>query len=341
MQPGDTLPIKGNNHTVPVNQNKTVPRQPRVRDLYDETDVLDEEELAQAVTSKKKWQHGTQKTVKFLTNHPSVEVRLVSSQDPSLETILAEMVDGNPMVLDLEWFCWVKPQVINCYQICSTRGVVVIHDINPDPNEIICNFLSAESGNKFIAKGCGCDYKMLHERFGPTFRIYMEDVHVTRLAPNNLSVNFENMIEMFAGPSTATFKNKKVTTSNWSATELSVQQVLYAAFDVFSLYQCIPNFPEPSRDPYSSSIPKKLRRVMDIADSPQCETPQMDPAPMQAPIPVVSVPLDEQEALPAVPGPKRKRNRNRKGKTETPQMDPAPFNAIPVVSAPLDEQEAI
>lgn len=247
---------------VEVQEIPAAPMTPSVSTVSSGDITLDGKDMVQAVTSKEKWQHSIKKTVRFLTEHAPVDVHFVSSQDPSLQTILDNMADGNPMALDLEWFCWAKPQVINCYQICSTRGVLVIHDINPTPNQIIREFLSADSGNKFVAKGCSCDYRMLHDRFGPTFRICMEDVEITRLKPNNLSLNFIQMVETFAGPSTASFKNKKVSMSNWSAPELSTQQVLYAAFDAFSLYKCIPNFPQPSGDPYERSIPMKLRQAI-------------------------------------------------------------------------------
>ena len=315
----DTFPA-GGDCQVPVKKTRTKKeKKPRPIKWHEES-VLDRPEIAQAVTSKHKWQHGTKKTVRFLTNHPQVEVHFVSSQDPSLQTILTDMVDGNPMALDLEWFCWVKPQVINCYQICSTRGVVVIHDIHPEPNKIIRDFLSAESGNKFVAKGCSCDYRMLLDRFGPTFRIYMEDVHVTRLAPNKLPVNFEKMVEMFAGPSTAPFKNKKVSRSNWSATELTVQQVLYAAFDAFSLYQCIPNFPPVSGDPYSRSIPNKLRQVMGVGNS----EPQ---------------PVRDDEQKPETVTARPKRNRRRK-KANAQYITPRQIPIVAQVTEISEEKEA-
>ena len=246
---------------VQVQEIHAAPMTPSVSAVSSGDNTLDGKDMAWAVTSQEKWQHGVKKTIRFLKEHAPVDVHFVSSQDPSLQIILDNMVDGNPMALDLEWFCRARPQVINCYQICSTRGVLVIHDISPTPNQIIRDFLSADSGNKFVAKGCSCDYRMLYNRFGPTFRICMEDVEITRLAPNKLSLNFVQMVETFAGPSTASFKNKKVSTSNWSSQELSTQQVLYAAFDAFSLYKCIPNFPQPSGDPYARSIPMKLRQA--------------------------------------------------------------------------------
>lgn len=192
------------------------------------------------------WKHGETKKVKYFAEYDPVDVTLLSVTDPSLESSLLNLVDGDPIALDLEWRQGNGGINIpvNVYQLCTTKGCLVVHDVQEVPPIALRNFLSSSSGNKFISKGCGNDRINLMKRFGEDFVIDMEDVERSRLAPYGHSLNFVQMVRKFAGEPLMEIKNKRVTMSCWNNTELSVKQVLYAAFDVVSLYKCIPNFPE-------------------------------------------------------------------------------------------------
>ena len=56
------------------------------------------------------------------------------------------------------------------------------------------------------------------------------------LHPNNLPMGFATMCDALGVVATASFKNKKVSTSKCDAPDLSIKQILYSAFDVVGLY---------------------------------------------------------------------------------------------------------
>jgi len=83
---------------------------------------------------------------------------------------------------------------------------------------------------------------MLGRRF-PGVKAELEDVEQTQLKPYKLPLNCTGMVGMFAGAPVVGFKDKKVNGSKWRQ-ELSIRQVLYAAFDVCGLHARIPCFPD-------------------------------------------------------------------------------------------------
>jgi len=98
-------------------------------------------------------------------------------------------------------------------------------------------------------KGCSCDRKKIRSLYGD-ISVNIEDVEKTRLEPYHHSASFIQMIEKFAGIPLADFKDKKVSISDWSKVELSIQQILYSAFDVVGLYKSYPNFPPEIKKQY-------------------------------------------------------------------------------------------
>ena len=77
------------------------------------------------------------------------------------------------------------------------------------------------------------------------------------------------MVLKFAGQPEMNFKDKKVSRSNWNADKLTMKQVLYAAFDVVSLYKCFPSFPpiraikyNPPSDTIMIDVKKKFEEFV-------------------------------------------------------------------------------
>lgn len=136
-----------------------------------------------------------------------IKVELISIDHPNLKNKLEYLVDGSPIALDLEW----KPDKkggknpISLFQFCSSKGVLIVTNPHPEGNHIMEEFLSK---NKLFGKGMHCDFKKLYLMFGKRFDI--EDIQSTWLTPNNISINFEQMIETLAGQPEAAFKDKKI-----------------------------------------------------------------------------------------------------------------------------------
>lgn len=165
-----------------------------------------------------------------------ISVLLISIENPRLKDHLEDISNGiEPISLDLEW-----EEEICLFQFCTSKGCLIIRHPRGPGNLIIRSFFENHS---FYGKGNHNDIQKLNEKFGPDFTIDLEDIEQTRLIPNNYSTNFIKMSEQFAGKSTAVFKDKEMTFSNWEVETLSMRQVLYAAFDVVALLKCYPNFP--------------------------------------------------------------------------------------------------
>ena len=189
-----------------------------------------------------KWKYGVTRRVLFFGKLPLFEVTFVDIANA--ERYLSSFTKESRISLDFEWNSSAEDPVINTYQFCQGQRVLVVHDRGEGPTEQVGMFLSWASGNKFFGKGCHFDFQMLRKRFGSGFRIELEDIAKTRLRPYGYSENFEAMIEQFAGETTVRFKDKNVALSRWDL-DLSIAQVLYAAFDVAALCACYPNFPAP------------------------------------------------------------------------------------------------
>lgn len=181
------------------------------------------------------------------------EVTLISTRSKNLEKYLQKIDDGQPMALDLEWkFDWgpASENEVCLFQICSSKGVLIIRHPHGQGNASLCRFLEV---HQLYSKGMLTDKIKLAQKFRKEFQDNIEDIEYTRLRSNNHSPNFNDMVARFAGTPCAEFKSKKVSKSNWEQKSLTMQQVLYAAFDVVALRQAYPNFP-PRRD--LGSVPK-------------------------------------------------------------------------------------
>ncbi|KAH0789007.1 3'-5' exonuclease family protein [Histomonas meleagridis] len=185
---------------------------------------------------EKYWQLRETRKVEFFPGELTT-VSLISVEDPDLKTYLNNLAVDPIISLDLEW-----DEELCLFQFCSSSGVLIIRHPNGPGNQILKEFLST---HKFYAKGAGNDKKQLDMKFGETFTENIEDISVTRLVPYHYSENFMDMTVQFAGVPTAIFKELKITKSHWSQEVLTIRQVLYAAFDVVSLFKCYPNFPAP------------------------------------------------------------------------------------------------
>lgn len=190
-----------------------------------------------------KWKHGTMRRVSFFPDKEPVCVVLIDINDPNLEEALSWLGNNFPMVLDLEWYFASSVKTPNVYQISSDKGVLLIHDCESTSSEVLRNFLSNRSGHSFVGKGCGNDRKILVNQFGHDFAINLRDVETAVLKPNGISLNAEMMVKRFAGVPNIPVKDKRMTFSDWDHEELTVHQVLYAAFDAYALTECLPNFP--------------------------------------------------------------------------------------------------
>ncbi|OHT10769.1 hypothetical protein TRFO_19914 [Tritrichomonas foetus] len=189
------------------------------------------------------WEIGVQHFVEFFEGIKT-KVILVDSYD-DLTKYFEIMKKDDFLFIDFEY----KPSTkssptnyISLYQICYSQGVVVIKQNTKKPSDQLRNFLSKESGNKFIGKGINGDLTKLKQTFGDDFSINLEDIEITRLAPKNESLNFDAMVLKYARKPAADFNDKKITLSNWAAPKLSIAQVVYASFDVVALFYCFPNF---------------------------------------------------------------------------------------------------
>lgn len=200
-------------------------------------------ELDERVSMQSHWPLGVTKLVYFFKEGEPYEVSFISIDAAPDYLPLMVTPNDDPICLDLEWPSCCRRSFITVYQMCQGHRVIVIQDTKPKSSPILREFLSS---HKFISKGCGCDRQKLSQRFGSDFSIEMEDVEQTRLYSS--SKNFEEMVANYGGETRKKFKDKKVTLSDW-AKPLTIQQVLYAAFDVAALSACLKNFPPPILPP--------------------------------------------------------------------------------------------
>lgn len=179
------------------------------------------------------WEPGTSKLVEFYENEP-VLVHLYDIDDPDLLPRLEEFADETPMSIDMEW----KPDrkdkynPIGLFQFGSTNGVFLVTNAADRAAPSLSAFLQR---HKFFGKGMTYDYLKLKTMFGETFD--MEDIQESRIIPNELPVNFVELVNVLLGDPMAKFKDKTVSCSDWSRRPLTVQQALYAAFDAYATFR--------------------------------------------------------------------------------------------------------
>lgn len=200
------------------------------------------------------WNLMEQYNIEFFPNE-FYKVTLISTETPDLYDYLNGIVDGNKIAIDLEW-----ENELCLFQFCTSKGVLVVRHPNGPGNRILLEFLQH---NKFFGKGMHNDFMHLTEKFNVDFKEEMEDIAMTRLIPYHYSENFMEMTLQFAGEPTDCFKNVVITKSNWEAKELSITQVIYAAFDVVAIFKAYPNFPPQKKYEKIIKIPK-LRLKQEI-----------------------------------------------------------------------------
>lgn len=171
------------------------------------------------------------------TEIPEFENYLKDLSEDSTKNSSSDQFEESKIAMDLEW-----EDELCLFQFCSSKRVLIIRHPNGPGNELLQKFLSTHN---FFAKGASNDKKQLKLKFGEDFHQNIEDIAQTRLTPYGYSENFMQMTYQFAGKPTADFKDIRITTSRWSQKNLTMRQVLYAAFDVVAIYQCYPNFPPP------------------------------------------------------------------------------------------------
>lgn len=179
------------------------------------------------------WPPGTTRFVEFFPFYLS-KVTLLRSDCPDLMDRLHQIEDGYPVFFDLEW----RPDhnsfrnQISVMQFATSKGVIVLQIIPGADTRDLKVYIST---HKLIGKGTHNDHQKLNLMFGNSLHIELEDIEVTRLKPRGLSLNFEEMVLSHVGKPSISFKDKKITLSDWSCPVLSTPQILYAAFDVVAL----------------------------------------------------------------------------------------------------------
>jgi hypothetical protein len=179
------------------------------------------------------WPAGQSSTVEFYVGIP-VPVTVVDSTDPALPAYLSAFADDRPMGVDLEW----KPDHGNAFnpiavfQFCSTKGVLVVLNDLPGGTPALKAFLTA---HHFFGKGMSYDHFKLRTMFECVFQI--EDIQESRIIPHDLPVNFVDLVAQVIGLPVAQFKDKLVSSSDWSARPLSTKQILYSAFDAYATFR--------------------------------------------------------------------------------------------------------
>ena len=181
--------------------------------------------------------------------------------------VTGEVGEDNTIALDLEWHPDSRGTKNKAclFQIGTCSRVLVIRYIgeNCEDGELLKNFLVS---HKFIGKGIFFDLKKLYERFNVSFNNIL-DMERAYLRPNHIPYGFAKMCDALGVKATAEYKNKKVSVSNWDASDLSKQQVLYSAFDVVGLYYSFTaakaSFPETNVDytkPQKKYVPNMERK---------------------------------------------------------------------------------
>lgn len=179
------------------------------------------------------WEPGQTKMVEFWPDM-LVPVTVLYSDSPALGESLQALLDGKPISIDLEWTnkSAASGRLIEIFQLASSKGVYVIANVDNKGLDELKAFLTS---TPLIGKGNHEDRKRLLHCLSVTVQI--EDIEITRLRPNRLSINFEQMVTDHLGNGCAKFKDRKMTLSDWSRRPLTVQQVLYAAYDAYAVHR--------------------------------------------------------------------------------------------------------
>lgn len=179
------------------------------------------------------WEPGQTKMVEFWPDM-LVPVTVLYSDSPTLGESLQALRDGKPISIDLEWTnkSAASGRFVEIFQLASSRGVSVIANVDNKGLDELKAFLTS---TPLIGKGNHEDRKRLLHCLSVSIQI--EDIEVTRLKPNGLSINFERMVTDHLGDGCAKFKDRKMTLSDWSRRPLTVQQVLYAAYDAYAVHR--------------------------------------------------------------------------------------------------------
>lgn len=206
---------------------------------------------------ERNWLINETRIVEFFPNS-YYEVTLISVIDQAmLEECLSKSDTKSPISIDLEW-----KDELSLFQFCFDKIVIIIRHPEGEANQTLLDFLR---NHQFIGKGTRNDLIKLNEKFHHDFSSNIEDIAKTRLEPYGHSINFVQMTLQFAGKPTAEFKDVRITTSDWDLEELTMRQVLYAAFDAVAVSIAYPNLPPPKilEKPPKHSKAKKVPNTKD------------------------------------------------------------------------------
>ena len=203
------------------------------------------------------WKEGEMRKVNFFKGIIS-PVYLTSVDAPSFSEDL-KLINSSkePIILDLEWrvsFSSVIKHHISVFQFAANNITLIIRHINSKPNQLLKSFLMT---HKFIGKSIGNDKSKLIDMFGSDFHIDLEDIVTSRLSPHGFSRNFNDFVNTFVGTPLFAIKNKSITLSNWERDHLTLDQVLYAAFDVVAVHLALPKLPLPVEKDDNQQIKQK------------------------------------------------------------------------------------
>ncbi|EAY14822.1 3'-5' exonuclease family protein [Trichomonas vaginalis G3] len=246
------------------------------------------------------WEFQSPKEVEFFENK-FTQVRLVRFTDRQLISYLNIIDDGKPIALDLEWNPFTRQNGVNLFQLCTSRGCLLIHRRSGQKNDEFFEFLKT---HQFFMKDISNDYPMLQTTFGKNFPFQVCDVAAQILRPEKKSEKFEKMVVQFSHlKPTGKFKNKKISRSKWDR-NLNPRQILYAAFDAVGLYACLEEFQkykfeflhpeaiksmsmsiskaraskkEKNKPPYAKALSKKLDHIKIFAEAFETEKNRHDP----------------------------------------------------------------
>ena len=222
---------------------------------------------------KQEWLIGDSYNVEFFSGSLTPVVLLDAASD--ISEYVSKMESDSVIFFDLEYVVMSEEAPPIClFQFCCSSGAFIFKQTRIELNDQMKKFLSSENGKKFVGKGVNGDTQRLRDYFGEDFEINLEDIEQTRLYSYQESANFDEMVLKFAGQPESSFKDKKVSRSNWNAKTLSMKQVLYSAFDVVSLCKCFSSFPpircisyNPPNDTETIDVKKKFREYLkDVKD---------------------------------------------------------------------------
>ena len=205
--------------------------------LFNYNNIIKKEELENEYFQNSYWNLNEIKFIEYFSNE-FYEIKYFYHSNPNLLNYLNYISnDYKKIAIDFEWKPDIKKKTnnkISLIQIGSEKGAVVIK-INHE-EFISLELLNFLQNKKFIGKGIKNDLIKINLTFGNNFKINIEDITITELRKNNISENFLEMIKYYYKEPLINFKDPKITVSNWENINLTNKQIIYAAFDVISLY---------------------------------------------------------------------------------------------------------